>query len=134
MSTKLEISYEVRAHASLQKDLVFRVDDDSCRALLEILEGIRAGGREVFAILPPLVAAGQPSQRWETYWKRRDADDSRAMVAHPEPNLWVATFAFSDPALAAIVESLKEERPVRLEDLGPVHAFSNLHLTVEIKN
>jgi hypothetical protein len=133
MPTKLQITYEIRPHATLTSDLVFQADADTCRALVEVLEGVRAGGREAFVVLPPLPVAGMPAQRWETYWKRRDAEDSRLMVAHPEPNLWVATIALPDSVLGAVVGALKEGGAVRIEDLGPIHAFSNLHVTVETK-
>ena len=132
-TTRLEIPYEIRKHAEFQKDLVLSMDDAAGKVFRGLLDSIRAESREALVILPKLTLPDGVSQRWETYWKQRDAEDSRAMVAHPERDLWVATLALSASAIEGIARSLDLGETVRLESFGPMHAFNNLHVTFEFR-
>jgi hypothetical protein len=70
------------------------------------------------------------SRGWTLYFKIRDGE-SRQYLSHPEPDLWVATFALNFDHATRLIEKLKDPffDPFETSSLGEVQSFSNIELT-----
>ncbi|MCM2279385.1 MAG: hypothetical protein NDJ89_15020 [Oligoflexia bacterium] len=104
-----------------------------------------------FASLPELVHAlgeafeGEHSelrlelpQEWLIFWKRRE-QESRLLLAHPEPGVWVATVALELPAALALLQGLRKARPgdsVAVGELagksGRIGSVSNVEILISV--
>jgi hypothetical protein len=112
----------VAEHPTLQLQLTLRLSRDEARelaaALREVQEEPRSELRHTI------------SGAWTVFWKLREGE-SRSLLAHPEPESWVATLALEPGHLARVVERLESGSPeFALSELAPVDWISNFELIV----
>jgi hypothetical protein len=106
--------------------LKLRVPADLRSALLNLLkETFREGAGELRLDLP---------RNWAFFWKLRD-EESRILIAHPQQDEWVATFALEPAHAIAFLErfdQLTVSQSILLSSLGPCGPISNTDLTLEL--
>lgn len=132
--------FQVQPHPRWKTEMVLQVLPEGKERLLDCIESALGGEEAIFRlpILPGEV--GPPPkepQMWSVYWKRRE-DDSRALVAHPDPREWVATLALEDAVLRAIQGAIDRSESFAIETLAQtqgvrLNSVSNFHLRVAFK-
>lgn len=75
-------------------------------------------------------------REWVIFWKLREGD-SRFLLAHPEPEQWVATLALERDHARKVVDRLDTlhfDQAVELGQLGQLSYPSNLELVIELRS
>jgi hypothetical protein len=71
-------------------------------------------------------------ENWVIYWKAKESGN-RVLVAHPQPDHWVATVALEREVgqkLILAVKALKSSESFILSQIAPLEAVSNLNIEV----
>lgn len=112
------------------KSLKISLDETCRKALLAPYEQILAATLELRLDLPLAPEGG----RWTLYLKIRETGQSRAQVAHPQKDEWVATLQLNHAHALALEQALQAkgpQPPVSLGSLGELSPFSNLDVHFE---
>ncbi|HTL11200.1 MAG TPA: hypothetical protein VL588_01850 [Bdellovibrionota bacterium] len=67
---------------------------------------------------------------WRLYFKLRP-EGTRLLLAHPEPEEWVATLALEPQALGSLIEAMTNGGGWAAEDRTVLHPLTNVHFRVE---
>lgn len=90
-------------------------------------EKMRAGLEELLKTEAPGVEIRMDfSQGWTLFWKLKEGEESRLLLAHPEKEEWVATFVLARAHLDAVLEKFRKKESFRLSESGRVAKLSNV--------
>ncbi len=114
------VSVEFGTHPKLQWKATFTFPDDTrlkmTRAFRDLLNTDNPGS-EIRMDFP----AG-----WTLFWKAREADESRLLLAHPEKEEWVATFVLSRALLETVRKNFESGLPFLISEAGLISKLSNI--------
>ncbi|MGZ3686764.1 MAG: hypothetical protein ACXWPM_13060 [Bdellovibrionota bacterium] len=114
-------------HPKLQSELKLELDAPARDELAARLEETYAqGAGELRLDLP---------RNWIIFWKLRESD-SRLLLAHPQPDEWVATVALEaafGASLVAAFRALSSGRELIASQLGTLGAMSNVELKLALR-
>ncbi len=119
-------SQEVGAHPRREHQLKLELSRPALEELIpQLEEALGEVGNELRLDLPG---------EWIIFWKARDTE-SRLLIAHPQPNEWVATAAL-EPAHGARVLSalreLKEGDSLPLSRGGTLGGVTNVEIIISL--
>lgn len=129
-----DISFRVESHPKWETHLILLPSVEQARNLAAHLREVLNDGREV------RTALGFPSEsqvgpgEWTLFWKLHPSE-TRALLAHPAAEEWVATLALERGALERAVDHLETgatSAELRLDALARLGRPTNLHLTIRI--
>lgn len=121
-----QLTLSVEKHARFQNQLTVGLSHAEIQSWVAASkDALSEGGEELRVDMP---------QGWTIYWKAR-AGESRFLLAHPETDLWVATFTLGQAAAQSWLTSLQSLLSQRspqaiLSQSGPVSRLSNLELVL----
>lgn len=120
----MPISQEVSPHEVLESKLRLTLSAVNLAELIPQLEDLfLRDGNELRLDLP---------QNWIIFWKKR-ADESRILIAHPNPGEWVATAALEISHGKDLIMALKDLQPgqtVEMSEMGRVGGVSNTEIAI----
>ena len=127
--TEKSIDLKMSAHARFETQLAMQIGSAELAVLSDGLSNLLLSDHpervELRVDLP---------SKWTIFWKLREGEETRLLLAHPEEDTWVATVAMTRPHCEAIVGAFSKlsEIPEILSGLGSTSRISNFDLTVSL--
>jgi hypothetical protein len=121
---KQEVCTAEESGSAREFQLRLTLGADQVRELLPFLE-------EIYHEEGPELRIDLPAE-WILFWKIRQGE-SRLLMAHPQPEEWVATFAMSGTHGQRVVEALRaleQGQTLSLETLGATGSMTNVEVLI----
>lgn len=116
-----QVTVELLEHPRLKWLARFKIPSETrakiSEALLELSNSASPNSSEIRMDFP---------QGWTLFLKLRDSSESRLLLAHPEKEEWVATFALSREHLDAVSVQFQNAEGFQLSQIGRVEKMSNV--------
>lgn len=125
------IAYQILPHPIWKQELVFKLKPEEFETIAKFLP-TALEQREVQMELDSAQCRNEDrrNETWNLYWKVKEGQ-SRVLLAHPEPSVWVGTVFLEKSQMKAVQEKLLQKEPFSLEQTGPLYHLGNLHLRFE---
>lgn len=122
--------YDIRPHARFETEFVFYLKNDESSQIMGFLKKVTQRERREYR----LSIEPQSKEDWTLFWKISPSTSSRALLAHPEPQEWVATVSLTEEAFESLFEFLDRGQSFDLSDACPLEKLSNFHLRFEFRD
>lgn len=123
--SRSSVSREFVPHSRFEKSMRLRFASTELAELADHLDRVLETQAELRMDLPSNVIV---------FWKTRETE-TRLLLAHPEPEQWVATAALEPQHGRRLIErlrALEQGQEISLSELGPIAAFSNLEIVISL--
>jgi hypothetical protein len=113
----------VRPHSVYQTELALRYSQAESMALSNSVLGLLKGEAVWIGTFE--------KDEYKIFLKHKPTGDSKAVLAHPELHLWVATVSLSESHLRNMAQALESNQSFNLNELGTLGGICNLHICFE---